>query len=106
MRFYAGDRGLCIFSCEGRPTELRFHDPATGHGTAVPSKGAIPDGQWVTVRWVIDADETSIFVNDQLRHRAKGNYSDWSGVFGIGPSQGSVVTVRSVTVTSVPAEAE
>ena len=99
-RLYAGDTAIWVLNWQERPTELKFQDPVTRQLTSLPGKGEMADEKWVAIRWVVEADQASLFVDGELRAKIKGDYSGWAGPVGIGPSHGSTVTVRSLTVTA------
>jgi hypothetical protein len=91
---YAADQ--VIFNWEGNGSELRVDGgPADGHHQ--PGRGAIPPNQYVTIRWVVTPKSQAIYVNDQLRFRHNGDYSQIDRPVSVFTYQ-STVTVKSVRV--------
>jgi hypothetical protein len=91
---YAADQ--VIFNWEGKGDELRV-DGGPAHAQHQPGKGAIPLNQYVTIRWVVTPKSQAIYVNDQLRFRHSGDYSQIDRPVSVFTYQ-STVTVKSVRV--------
>jgi hypothetical protein len=92
---YAADQ--IIFNWEDDTSQLRVDGgPADGQHKA--GAGYIPPGQYVTIRWVVTPTQQSIFVDGQLRFEHEGDYSQINRYVSVFPANGSVVTVKSITV--------
>jgi hypothetical protein len=92
---YAADQ--VIFNWEDDQTQLRV-DGGPADGRHQPGAGYIPPGQFVTIRWKVTPTGQSIYVNDQLRFAHDGDYSQINNYVSVFPANGSVVTVKSVSV--------
>jgi hypothetical protein len=91
---YAADQ--VIFNWEGKGDELRV-DGGPAHAQHQPGKGAIPPNQYVTIRWVVTPKSQAIYVDDRLRFRHSGDYSQIDRPVSVFTYQ-STVTVKSVRV--------
>jgi hypothetical protein len=103
LRLYFGKKGLLVLNWEAHPGELRHHDPRTGEQRNVKEKGAIPRKEFVTVRWIITKSHARVEVNGVERAIFDGDFAGLSGTVGIG-SMGGTSTVRSLSVTQLPAD--
>ncbi len=92
---YAADQ--VIFNWEENKTQLRV-DGGPADGQHKSGTGAIPIGQYVTIRWVVTPGHQSIFVNDELRYEHSGDYSGIDKGVSVFPAMGSKVTVKSIRV--------
>jgi hypothetical protein len=92
---YAADQ--VVFNWEDDKTQLRVDGgPADGQHQA--GAGYIPPDKFVTVRWKVTPTEQAIYVDGQLRFLHSGDYSQINNYVSVFPANGSVVTVKSVTV--------
>jgi hypothetical protein len=96
---YAADQ--IIFNWEGNRWQLRV-DGGPANGLHKDGAGHIPKGKYVTIRWVVTTTHQSIYVDGQLRYRHDGDYSQINRPVSIFPANGSIVTVKSVTVKTIP----
>jgi hypothetical protein len=104
IRLYYG-KGMIALNRENSPGELRFHDPRTDKPTGIKGKGAAPRKEFVTVRWIITKSNSRIEVNGVERATIGGDYAGFSGAVGVGSADFGVITVRSLSVTPLPADA-
>ena len=92
---YAADQ--VVFNWEDDKTQLRVDGgPADGQHQA--GAGYIPPDKFVTIRWKVTPTEQAIYVDGQLRFLHSGDYSQINNYVSVFPANGSVVTVKSVTV--------
>jgi hypothetical protein len=106
IRLTFGEKGLLIFDWEGKGSELRFHDPRSGQENGVAGQGAIPRDQWANIEWTITESESRVVVNGVQRAVFKNDYAGLSGRVGIGTFNQSALTIRSLKVQPVGAEAD
>ena len=92
---YAADQ--VIFNWEGDPTQLRV-DGGPADGLHKAGSGGIPKGKFVTLRWLVTSRQQTIYVNDELRFKHSGNYSNLNRCVSVFPAEGSKVTVKSIIV--------
>jgi hypothetical protein len=96
---YAADQ--IIFNWEGNRWQLRV-DGGPANGLHKDGAGHIPKGEYVTIKWVVTTTHQSIYVDGQLRYRHDGDYSQIDRPVAVFPANGSIVTVKSVTVKTIP----
>jgi hypothetical protein len=99
LRLYYGRRGNAMFKGDLHRPELLFEDPKTGRFTNVLDQGSIPKDGWVTIRWCITADTSTIEVDGVKRASFRGDFADVSGTIGIGAHGESPLVIKSVTVS-------
>jgi hypothetical protein len=92
---YAADQ--VIFNWELDGNQLRV-DGGPADGRHVKGAGKIPKDKYVTIKWVVTPEHQAIYVDDQLRFENCGNYSEIDSPVSVFPANGSVVTVKSITV--------
>jgi hypothetical protein len=92
---YAADQ--VIFNWEGDPTQLRV-DGGPADGLYEAGSGGIPKGKFVTVRWLVTSGQQAMYVNNELRFKHSGNYSNLNRCVSVFPAEGSKVTVKSIMV--------
>ena len=96
-------QGQVIFNWELNPSELRFRDLVDGSKiSAFANKGAVPVNQWVKLSWIIEADSSKILVDGEERAAINGDYRNLFSAVSISPALGSVVMVKSVSITPLP----
>lgn len=96
---YAADQ--IIFNWEMNRWQLRV-DGGPANGLHKDGAGHIPAGKYVTIKWVVTTTHQAIYVNGQLRYRHDGDYSQINRPVSVFPANGSTVTIKSVTVKSIP----
>lgn len=96
---YAADQ--IIFNWEMNRWLLRV-DGGPANGLHKDGAGHIPKGKYVTIKWVVTTTHQSIYVDGQLRYRHDGDYSQIDRPVSVFPANGSIVTIKSVTVKSIP----
>jgi hypothetical protein len=96
---YAADQ--IIFNWEVNPSQLRV-DGGPANGLHKDGAGNIPKGKYVTIKWVVTTTHQSIYVNGQLRYRHDGDYSQIVRRVAVFPANGSIVSVRSMTIKPIP----
>jgi hypothetical protein len=95
---YAADQ--IIFNWEMNRWQLRVDGgPANGHHKM--GAGHIPQGKYVTVRWVVTTTHQAVYVDGQLRFEHAGDYSQINRPVTVFPANGSTVSVRSITVKRI-----
>jgi hypothetical protein len=95
---YAADQ--VIFNWEGNGDELRVDGgPADGRHKA--GAGAIPPDTYVTIRWLVTPKRQTIFVNDKLRYKHDGDYSQIDRPVSVFTYE-STVTVKLIKVKQLP----
>jgi hypothetical protein len=92
---YAADQ--VILNWEQDQDQLRV-DGGPADGQHTKGVGQIPKDKYVMIKWLVTPKHQSIYVNDQLRFEHCGNYADIKRPISIFPAEGSVVTVKSVTI--------
>ena len=92
---YAADQ--IIFNWEVDKDQLRV-DGGPADGQHVKGAGQIPEDKYVMIKWLVTQKHQAIYVNDQLRFEACGDYGAVKRPVSVFPQNGSVVTVKSVTV--------
>jgi hypothetical protein len=102
LRVYFADCHV-IFNWEGNQTQLRFHGPPGGKGTAVDDQGAIPKNTMVTVVCRLTETTATILVDGKERAKVERDFSASTGPVAVSPAAGSIVTIKSVRVTGSPA---
>ena len=101
LRLYWGS-GMVIFNWELNPRELRFHEPNTGRVHAFGrGMGFLTVDQWHDVQWVVNPDSNRILVDGEERAFGRSNNAGLTNAVGIGPSRGSIVTVKLFDVEKV-----
>ena len=93
-----------IFNWQNNPTEFRI-DGGPAAGKHKPGAGQIPKDQFVTIRWRVTPKKQSIFVDGELRYEHEGDYSMIDNPITVF-TLNSTVTVKSIKVRKLPAEAE
>lgn len=88
-----------IFNWELDPNQLRFDLNGQNQGN-----GAIPTGKYVTVRWVVTAHGQKIYVDGQLRHEDRKDYSRTDSPVVIYQHSNAVVTLKSIKIEPLPTE--
>ena len=96
---YAADQ--IIFNWEGNPYQLRV-DGGPANGLHKDGAGHIPKNKYVTVKWIVTTTHQSIYVDGRLRYQHQGDYSQIVRRVSVFPANGSVVTVKSMTVKPIP----
>lgn len=89
-----------IFNWEGDRTQLRI-DGGPASGLNQPGAGAIPIGQYVTIRWLVTPSSQDIYVNGQLRFHHNGDYSHIDRPVSVFTAEGSSISVKSIIVRKV-----
>ena len=92
---YAADQ--VIFNWEEDLNQLRVDGGPAGH-KALDGAGRIPKNKYVTIKWMVTPEHQAIYVDNQLRFENCGNYSQLVAPVTVFPANGSVVTVKSITV--------
>lgn len=92
---YAADQ--VIFNWELNENQLRV-DGGPADGRHATGAGRIPKDKYVTIKWVVTPEHQAIYVDDRLRFENCGNYSEIDSPISVFPANGSVVTVKSITV--------
>jgi hypothetical protein len=92
---YAADQ--VVFNWEGDPTQLRV-DGGPADGLHEAGSGGIPKGKFVNIRWFVTPKQQAIYVNNQLRFKHTGDYSNINKCVSVFPAEGSKVTVKSIVV--------
>ncbi|HUO08376.1 MAG TPA: S16 family serine protease [Phycisphaerae bacterium] len=100
LRLYFGQHGRFIFNWELNESQLRGNDLLSNDTIAVDHQGAVPKDQFVTIKWTIDKDSSTLEVDGQQRTVQHGDYSNLSGKIGVGAFRSRVV-LKSLTVTSL-----
>jgi hypothetical protein len=99
---YAADQ--IIFNWELDPRQLRISGgPADGKHT--PGAGLIPTDKFVTIKWIVTDHQQSVYVDGHLRFMDVADYSDVDRPVSVFPAVHSRVTVKSLTVKTLPEEA-
>jgi len=93
---YAADQ--VIFNWEENPDQLRVDGGPAG-SRQVDYTGRVPKDKFVTVKWLVTPQHQSIYVDGRLRFENCGNYTEINKPISIFPALGSVVTVKSITIT-------
>lgn len=96
---YAADQ--VIFNWELNPWQLRV-DGGPANGLHKDGAGHIPRGKYVTIKWIVTTTRQEIFVDGQKRYEHEGDYSQINREVSVFPANGSTVTVKSITVKSIP----
>jgi len=96
---YAADQ--IIFNWELNPSQLRV-DGGPANGLHKDGAGQIPKNKYVTIKWVVTTTHQSIYVDGRLRYQHQGDYSQIVRRVSVFPANGSVVTVKSMTVKPIP----
>jgi hypothetical protein len=102
VRFYFG-LGLAILNWSDNPTELRFHDFATGSAVAMKGKGSLTSSEWHDLVFDVRTNFMSISVDGETRYEANGFYQNLLSAPGIAPFK-SEMTVKSVVVDGSPVD--
>lgn len=89
---YAADQ--LIFNWERRPDELRI-DGGPADKIYTPMMGEFPQKKFAVIRWSVEKDRQTIFVDGKLRFEHKGDYSEIDRPISI-LAYGSEVTVQSL----------
>jgi DNA-directed RNA polymerase subunit RPC12/RpoP len=92
---YAADQ--IIFNWEMDKSQLRV-DGGPADGLHKAGAGRIPTGKYVTIRWVVTPTHQAIYVDGKLRFTHDGDYSQINRCVSVFPANGSIVTVKSITV--------
>jgi hypothetical protein len=92
---YAADQ--VIFNWEVDPTQLRVDGGSAG-GLSEAGSGGIPKEKFVNIRWLVTSKQQAIYVNNELRFKHSGNYSNLNKCVSVFPAEGSKVTVKSIVV--------
>jgi hypothetical protein len=105
IRLRFGEKGEIIFNWELDQNQLRHHDPRSGHISGLGGKGGVPKNTWVTIRWIIDKNQSRVEVDGEERGSFKGSFENLAGTIGVGTSSGAVVQFKSLTVSPVESRA-
>lgn len=89
---YAADQ--LIFNWERRPDELRI-DGGPADKIYTPMMGEFPQKKFAVIRWSVEKDRQTIWVDGKLRFEHKGDYSEIDRPISI-LAYGSEVTVQSI----------
>jgi len=92
---YAADQ--VIFNWEENMDQLRV-DGGPADGRHVDGAGGIPKDSYVMIRWLVTPEHQAIYVNNRLRFEDSSIYKDIDKPVSIFPANGSVVTVKSITI--------
>lgn len=92
---YAADQ--VIFNWEEDRDQLRVDGGPAGHRQA-DGAGRIPKNKYVTIKWMVTPEHQAIYVDNQLRFENCADYSQLVAPVSVFPSNGSVVTVKSIRV--------
>jgi len=96
---YAADQ--VIFNWEGNKSQLRV-DGGPADGLHKTGAGRIPAKKFVTVKWLVTKTHQTIYVDGKLRFEHAGDYSQINRPVSVFPANGSIVTVKSVSVKHIP----
>jgi len=92
---YAADE--VIFNWEDGRDQLRIDGgPANGQHRA--GMGSLPTNEYVNIRWLVTPQHQELYVNEKLRFKHAGDYSQIDRPVYVTPAMGSVVTVKSLKV--------
>lgn len=91
---YAADQ--LIFNWERRPDELRI-DGGPADKIYTPMMGEFPQKKFAVIRWCVDKDQQTVFVDGKQRFEHKGDYSSLDRPISI-LAYGSEVTVQSIKI--------
>ncbi|HWD93221.1 MAG TPA: hypothetical protein VG938_12830 [Verrucomicrobiae bacterium] len=86
-----------IFNWEQNRDELRVDGGPAG-SQQIDGLGQIPKDTYVTIKWVVTPKHQAVYVDGQLRFEHCGNYAEMKRRVSVFPADGSVVTVKSITV--------
>lgn len=89
---YAADQ--LIFNWERRPDELRI-DGGPADKIYTPMMGEFPQRKFAVIRWCVEKDRQTIWVDGKQRFEHKGDYSEIDRPISI-LAYGSEVTVQSI----------
>ncbi|CAG7658500.1 VOC family protein [Paenibacillus allorhizosphaerae] len=92
-------QGRVVLNGFDRDGTIEILDPATKQESWKEGTGTLPLNEWVTVTWELHATESRLLVNGSLWYSGPGSYSGLSGKIGVGPGRGSVLYVKSLSVT-------
>src|SRR6185312_7454977 len=93
---YAADQ--VIFNWEENLDQLRVDGGPAGNRQA-DGAGRIPKDKFVMIQWQVTPEHQAIYVDGKLRFEHSGNYSRIDNPVSIFPASGSVVTVKSISIT-------
>jgi len=103
IRFYYSS-GMIILNWEVTLNELRFHNLDTGWAVGIPGKGSVSPMVWHDIVWEVRPSSTRLLVDGEERLNALGEYAELKAPIGIGPAQGSMLMLESLTVAPLEAE--
>jgi hypothetical protein len=86
-----------IFNWEVDRNSLRI-DGGPAAGRHMEGVGRVPINKFVTIRQVVNKDNMSVFVDDELRGYWQANFSQVNQRIGVWSAMGSTVTVKSIRV--------
>jgi hypothetical protein len=92
---YAADQ--VIFNWELDRNQIRV-DGGPANGKHKQWGGAIPTGEYVTIRWVVTSTKQSIYVDSEPRYEDVDDYSNIDRPVTVFAAEGSTVTVKSIVV--------
>jgi len=93
---YAADQ--VIFNWEDNLDQLRVDGGPAGN-RQVDGAGRIPKDRFVMIQWQVTPQHQAVYVDGKLRFEHCGNYSEIDKPISIFPASGSVVTVKSISIT-------
>ncbi|HEX4132145.1 MAG TPA: protein kinase, partial [Pirellulales bacterium] len=99
IRLYAHGKSVVIWNWEKKLNELRIHRP---DGTIVASQvKALQPNTWYRLRWVIQPDGSSVYVDDKLVFRDSGPYDvSISSPVKVSSHEKAVVELKSFVVSA------
>jgi hypothetical protein len=101
LRLFYGDQGIIVLAWGGRGDILRYYDPQTGRQKSIQNCPVPPD-EFVTLKWVIGEDQSSLEINGRECAAFHGDYHGLIGRIGIGTHGDNIVTVKSLCVNRAP----
>ncbi|MEM9018542.1 MAG: hypothetical protein AAGC68_16145, partial [Verrucomicrobiota bacterium] len=98
LRFYFAGQEVVIFNWESTPTELRIKRPRDRKAVGIRDQGFIENNRLHEVEIEMLANRIRVLVNGDVRGEVDGDFSDLKGSFGVGPANGSTITLEMFQV--------
>jgi hypothetical protein len=98
-------RGRIIFNSDTNPGDLVFETISAGRPFKFHELGNVAPHLMATIDLVVTETTTEVIVDGKTRVTMKDNCKGVKGKLGIGPSHGSLVTVKSVTIEPLKEDA-